>query len=727
MSHVNALSLRAVIRIRPGRSWRLNPSYLGELRSLSAPRVRGFTGAEILDVLGVEVDGVDIAAGVGEAQVLLATDELAQALLRLTEGAPAAQATIGPGPTELLLEARGPDLLLTLISLAPPLRIVAGGLLVDAAKMRTATLQAARGLLLDLLAISPTLGETPLAVRLAAATSQLATAARKPAPAWPGKDQPALTTKVGARPSLEIALSSDAHARLLGRGKVPHAPLAPWLGVGTLALRRPGAPGLSCEGPLFLLLRNLLGEAESLAAAWEAGDPAFSFRFGEHELRCDLTRDELRAPGWKKPLELPVLRLAALLAEGALAYTRLAGRAPGEPGSSLSEAAHKLLRHCNDLTSGDLRRRPAAIRGPPRLPPPEPQPLAQGAIRRLVYRTVFEVPAGGALGMLAPGGGALLLELPGALEARSLASGETLWKTPSAPGALARGGDVVHDGPGDALALLELQSGEPRWKRRLRPALHPARLWSLPSGVARSLPGEGLALVDDTGHVTFRIGLPGGAPQDVLEQDGVLLVTLASGLLAGLDRTGGELLWKRKGQVGRALVAQGTLLALSKGALTCLEPQTGAVLWAAETPEGALAVFEDSALVLGEGRLLSIALDGGKVRGERALPWATTLAHDELVLIATGPKGQAARLDARANLLWELGQEGEAPARPAGVQRGVVLLHRAQTSLRESGKGLRLAELRLADSALLFPDLSCALLGGGVLSLHRLATHLSLV
>ena len=52
-----------MIRIHPGRSWRLSPTYLGELRSLSGARAKGFNGAEILDVLGIEVDGVDIAAG----------------------------------------------------------------------------------------------------------------------------------------------------------------------------------------------------------------------------------------------------------------------------------------------------------------------------------------------------------------------------------------------------------------------------------------------------------------------------------------------------------------------------------------------------------------------------------------------------------------------------------------------------------------------------------------
>src|SRR5438067_4618907 len=174
-----------MIRIRPGRSWRLNPTYLGELRALSGHRARGFTGGDILDVLGIEVDGVDIAAGVGEARVLVAVDELAQALLRIGEGEPAAQATVGPGPTELVIEARGPDLLLTLISLAPPARVVAAGLLVDAHAMRTATLHAARSLLLDLLGISPALEDAPPAVRLGEACAALARKPDRAARRWP--------------------------------------------------------------------------------------------------------------------------------------------------------------------------------------------------------------------------------------------------------------------------------------------------------------------------------------------------------------------------------------------------------------------------------------------------------------------------------------------------------------------------------------------------------------
>src|SRR5207247_5877396 len=133
-----------VVRIRPGRSWRLNPGYREALRGLSATGARRFDASAILDVVGIEVDGVDIAASVGEGQVLLAVAELAEALVRLGTGAPAAQATVGPGPTEVVLEARGSDVLLSLVRLARPAKVLASGLLVDGAKLRAAALGAAR-------------------------------------------------------------------------------------------------------------------------------------------------------------------------------------------------------------------------------------------------------------------------------------------------------------------------------------------------------------------------------------------------------------------------------------------------------------------------------------------------------------------------------------------------------------------------------------------------------
>ncbi|HZX95364.1 MAG TPA: hypothetical protein VFE90_12665, partial [Myxococcales bacterium] len=312
-----------MIRIRPGRSWRLNPTYLGELRSLTAARAKGFTGADILDVLGIEVDGVNIAAGVGEARVLLAVEELARALLRIGEGEPAAQATIGPGPTELVLEARGPDVLMTLVTLEPPARVLASGLLVDAQKMRTATLHAARGLLLDLLAISPALSGARLSRKLGEAASQLARRAEVRARRWPAREsQPAaLVCNEARKPEkLQIHLPPETCARLRSAAEVRFAPLAPHLGHGSVTLVRTGAPGLTWEGPVFLFLRNLVAEAERLVEAWESGERERTLQFGTHALRWDLTSDEVRAQGWKKPLKLPPLRLARLSAGAGQLY-----------------------------------------------------------------------------------------------------------------------------------------------------------------------------------------------------------------------------------------------------------------------------------------------------------------------------------------------------------------------------------------------------------------------
>jgi len=510
-----------VIRIRPGRSWRLNPTYVGELRALSGARAKGFTGGDILDVLGIEVDGVDIAAGVGEARVLQAVDELAQALIHLGDGAPAAQATIGPGPTELLLESRGADLLLTLVTLAPPSRVLASGLLVDAQKMRAATLHAARGLLLDLLAISPALSAAGLARRLGGACAQLARRGQRTAPRWPAEEaEPqTLLSHVQRKPEkLSIQLPSEAIARLRASGAVPHAPLAPHLGRGSITLLRPGAPGLTWEGPVFLFLRNLLGAVARLVEAWESGEPAFLFPFGTHELRFDLTADEVRAQGWKKPLKVPPLRFAQVAAGAARLYADEALRqGKDEPASDLREQARALLRHCKDLQSGDLRRAPAAVAAPPPREPARERraPVAKGRIRRLVYREAFRKRIDGVVRLLPLSQGRLLIETEKEIAGLDAATGAEIWRIAAAPPALERGTDLFCLDRGDGVVRLDAASGEVRWKRRLRGAGHPARLWALQAGVLRSMPGEGLASISETGALRFRKKLPGGAPIDL--------------------------------------------------------------------------------------------------------------------------------------------------------------------------------------------------------------------
>ncbi|MFL5369991.1 MAG: hypothetical protein ACJ78Z_07370, partial [Myxococcales bacterium] len=238
-----------MIRIRPGRSWRHNPGYVGKLRRLEGRHLHGFEGNDILDVLGIEVDGVDIAAGVGEAEILVAMDELCGALSRLSEGSPAAQATVGRGPTELVLEARGPDVLLTLVSLAPAARLLASGLLLDGERLRRAALSAARALADDLLAISPALSGSALLERLRRPLRAPSRHGQRamPASAWPrpvpGRGFVARGLAQGVR--CEVQVPEETAWRLAGRSEVADAPLAALLGSGSLVLRVSGAPALS--------------------------------------------------------------------------------------------------------------------------------------------------------------------------------------------------------------------------------------------------------------------------------------------------------------------------------------------------------------------------------------------------------------------------------------------------------------------------------------------------
>src|SRR5947209_6194760 len=167
--------------------------------------------------------------------------------------------------------------------------------------------------------------------------------------------------KRGGAGRCEVQVPAAAAARLADRTEVPQAQLAPLLGSGAVALRFAGAPALQSEGPVYLALRNLVREAEALVRAWEAGEPAFQLRFASIELTCDLTRDEVRAPGWRAPAAVAPAALALALAGPARAYAEKAQKLAGRPVESddplrdLPPTAARLARHCAELASGELR------------------------------------------------------------------------------------------------------------------------------------------------------------------------------------------------------------------------------------------------------------------------------------------------------------------------------------------------------------------------------------
>jgi len=442
-------------------------------------------------------------------------------------------------------------------------------------------------------------------------------------------------------------------------------------------------------------------------------------------LSCDLESDEVRAPGWRKPAELPALRIARMVTLAATGYADEADN-DDELAADLRERAQQLDQHCRDLESGDLRRAPGTVAAP--AAPPEAQrqgPLTHGRMRRLVYREAWRAPAPGALRALPFVHGPVLAELPGALHARDAETGDPLWTVPAAPGAVARGLELFYAEPGDALVRLDVATGEVRWKRRMRGAAHPARLWALPGGVARSLPGEGLAVAADEGTLVFRAKLPGGAPAALLAIDRVLVAALGSGSVAGLDPADGHVLWKRRCTAVELAAGGSKALVLSEGSLSCVDPHSGEPAWEREIPPGsrALTLAHGNALLLGGGTVFSFSLADGAPRAAVPLDWARDLAagEDPEAVVATGDGGAVARLDGKR---WTAPAEGAGPVGPAQIQRGIALVGPRLLDVQE---GLVVAQLPPAREAILASDLSCAMLIEDEIAVWRLATHLALV
>jgi hypothetical protein len=218
-----------------------------------------------------------------------------------------------------------------------------------------------------------------------------------------------------------------------------------------------------------------------------------------------------------------------------------------------------------------------------------------------------------------------------------------------------------------------------------------------------------------------------------------VILCAGASAVAALDARDGSLLWKRRagGEALALAAAPGRALVLAKerrgGArLAALAPHSGKLLWERPLPGGSELLLAYDAVLVPHGRtVLAARLADGTVRFTARLDFdPVRLGCGEDGVVATGPGGAAARIDERGALPWMLPPEGDAPAVPALVQRAVVLLARDGASLYDLGEGLLVASLGEAAPlcSTLGADLSAAICDArGEVSLHRLATHLSVV
>src|SRR6266545_5460311 len=133
-----------MVTVRLGTSWREDPSLRGAL--LRGGAAAEEAAANVVDALVIEVDGVDVAAGQAEGNLLAGVTSLAEAALRLLAGTARAHVHFSEGGLELLLRRRGASVLLTVVALDRPARVLARDVEVELAELARAAGEAAQAL-----------------------------------------------------------------------------------------------------------------------------------------------------------------------------------------------------------------------------------------------------------------------------------------------------------------------------------------------------------------------------------------------------------------------------------------------------------------------------------------------------------------------------------------------------------------------------------------------------
>ncbi len=597
-----------MIRVHTGRGWRYNPLLLAELRALGG---RGARQPPIVDVLGVEIDGVDLFTGLSEDRIVEVTADLAAALSRLAAGHRRAQVSCSGGAVELLLERQANAVLLSMVRLRRPSEVLIRDLEIDFGALCRATLSSARALLDDLRRIHPRLIESAAAERLARAVAGALgklPRACPPAPTAPKAEGQLLAQN---RPShaagfrLEIHDDDSLLESFAGGRADLHSLLAP----GVLLLEPGGAlPAWSGRGVPFLLLKDLVQSALEVVRAVEEGDPehelpldkkvSLQLRLGPDRTACfvrDGTRGRLEGSQGFQPCDpVPLLTVLfeAALAFGGLAARRNSRQAQNQPLVSLLSDAHEGLARCRDLTAGSAELAEAAeLAAVPRLAATErdgaPEPkLAPGRLRLLSYREAWRtrVPAG--VQRIERTGSLLLAHGDGWVAGLSPARGRIRW-------VFEEDGALANVSPGLALAVVgnrivhaatghRDRSGA-RWAELVLP--RPIRSLacageSKARTVVAATDAEVVSFDAGSGHALWRFSPPGAARLAVHPVRGLLVISTGDGRLYGIRPRDGSLLWRARGRLfDRPACHQEWLLATGqgRGELTGVSLRTGAL------------------------------------------------------------------------------------------------------------------------------------------------------
>ncbi len=750
-----------MVRIRIGESWKEDPSARGALLDAEGPSARAAAAREIVDVLSIEVDGVDIGAGRTEGSLLLAAEGLVRAVARLVAGEAQASVPFQEGAVELLLRRRGGSALLSVVTLHRPARVLARDVEVDLMALAHAAREASGRLCRDLAEIQPLAAAEPLSKRLLREAAQLGRSAAAPAegPRPLPLRRPHRPRRRRGAPACSFELRDDEGLIASYRGPGPD--LGSLLPPGRIALRSAGGHEIfSLAGVPFLLLRDLSASVAHLLAALRGGERrwtttlALSGRRGRLRLSLDLACGTLAIDG-RAAVTCPPLSVAQAFLEAAVDFSgAVLARNPHQASNGylteLRAGASELLGHVREALSGDLVAAPSPGVRPGRRRPPSRAPLGPGRIRRLAFRHFFMAEIGTAAheGLLRSG---RRVVASGASSTLCIGpDGAVSWKGPGAQFCGAAAGVLLLWASGE-LSCLNPHTGAVRWVRPspLPDAAVPLGAWPLgPSLVALADRSSLCALDLATGRTAWRFASPAASKLAVSTFGALLVVGADTGLLYGVDPEG-RTVWRLHAPgilVAAPEAAGAACLATCRtergGSLLSLDAATGRRLWEAPldfAPSGVAVPFAGLLAVPGlvAGDPVVAALDP---QGRPAWTTAPSLGCDPLALAGLGsglavksPTGRCALLDRCGAIVWNRAREAAHP--PPGnlapfPARGVLICPSEHVEALDAATGTLLgvappvAPVRLlADDELTLYALDAE----GLLTVARLSTRLSVV
>jgi outer membrane protein assembly factor BamB len=713
----------------------------------------------VVDALALEVDGIDVAAGLAEGPLLPTLEALLRAVARLVGGSSHATVPFPDGEVELLIRRRGSAALLTVVALSRPSRLIARDVEVDLDALAAAALEASASLCRDLAELLPGAEAREARPLRAAARALRTTEQRAPArPRSAARPRAPRLARRAAPVACLLELADDDGLLAAYEGGRPD--LGSLLGPGRVTLRTAGGHELcALPGLPFLVVRDLGGAVDALIRAVRARQARVVLALGHPtrgaplSLAVDLSLARVSADGVGDH-PCPPLELARALAEAQAELARVArARNPRQAENAyvaeLERGAAARLAQIEELAEGDrAASAPGVVRAPPAPRVPQ-RPLGPGRLRRLAFRPTFRLDVGAPAGDGLLLAGSVVVAAGGAAVAGiERAGGGVLWREPGCDFAALAAGNVLL-ARGGTLVALAPRSGRTRFTRPL-PGAAPVAAVALARGplvlVER---GAATGLDPGSGRTLWRFEPPGAGRIAAAAFGGVLALGSDTGIVYGLDAAGRSL-WRlaAPGPVLRAPAASGglclVLAAADPGtALLAIDPAGGSRRW-----EAPLDVATGAGICSWGRRIAVTGAMGGDplvaaIERSGAISWTVAPAIEGA--IAAAAAGPLLVVRAASGALVALGRDGaprwSRPPAPAehGGARGPAPVVARGTVIAAAGDGLEALDARTGElvgavsgaaPVRLAADASlgiAALDVDGLAAGWRLSTHLSVV